>query len=221
MPTLTEEQLELLEQAADALKYVPYIYKGLNLTSNTNLSHHYIKHKVGVMDPNSILFFVPTQYDASNSGQNVQTIKFLQPGEGFGITSPNIKSYSVLIERTTSNNTTLVQAKAYHLKPNRLYILRSHSSTELVIVNYNENDVLQTTKLVADEGEFNVIPKVIVDDEPIALVKITELEALEARVLALENKIKFGTQPVEEALDENDAPGTVYIKVENYGGNEN
>jgi hypothetical protein len=221
MPTISEEELDLIQQAADALKYVPYIYKELILASNTNLSDHYIKHKVGIMDPNAILFFVPTQYDASNSGQNVQTLKLLQPGEGFSITSPNIRSYTLLIERTTSNNTTLIQAKAFHLKPNRLYILRYHSLNELVIVNYTENELIQATTLLADVAEFNVIPKVIVNDEPIALVKVTELEALAARVTALENKIKFGTQPVEDALTEDDAPGTVYIKVENYGGNEN
>jgi hypothetical protein len=221
MPTLTEEQFELLEKTAEALKFIPYIYKGINLESNTNLSNHYIKHKIGFLDSNAILFFIPTQYDSSNSGQNAQTLKFLQPGEGFSITSPNIRSYTLLIEKTTSNNTTLVQAKAFHLKPNRLYILRAHSSTELVIVNYTENELIQATLLLADEGEFNNTPKVIVNDEPIALVKATELAALQARVLALENKIKFGTQPVEEALDENDAPGTVYIKVENYGSNEN
>jgi hypothetical protein len=216
-----QEQIDLLQKAADALKFIPFIYKGLNLESNTILSNHYIKHKVGVMDPNAILFFVPTQYDASNSGQNVQTLRLLQPGEGFSITSPNIKSYTLLIEQTTSNNTTLVQAKAFHLKPNRLYILRYHSPNELVIVNYTENELVQATKFIADEGEFNTVPKVIVNDEPVALVKITELQALIDRVTALENKIKFGTQPVEEVLGEDDAPGTVYIKVENYGGNEN
>lgn len=217
---LTSEEIDLLQNAADALKYVPYVYKGLNIAANTNLSHHYIKHKVGSIDLNSILFFIPTQLDTSNSQNNPQYLKLLQPGEGYNITQPNIKTYTIKIETSVTNNlgivnTTYETVKAKQLNLGKLYMLRAISSSELVIVNYNEKDFFQASKIVATEAEFDTIPKVNVNGDLISMVLETAFEALEERVTALENKIK-----INQPIDPEDPEETIYIEAVPNGSNE-
>lgn len=220
---LTSEEIDLLQQSADALKYVPYVYKGLSIAANTNLSHHYIKHKVGSVDLNSILFFIPTQLDTSNSLNNIQYLKLLQPGEGYNIIPPppvNIKTYTILIETSVTNNlgivnTTYEPVKAKQLHLGKLYMLRAISSTELVIVNYNEKDFFQASKVVAVEAEFETTPKVNVNGDLISLVLSTAFDELEARVEALENKIK-----INQPIDPEDPEETIYIEAVPNGSNE-
>lgn len=216
----TSEELALLQKTADALKYMPFVYREVILTDNPNPSYHYIKHKIGKLDPNVVLFFIPTGYDFGNNGENLQFIRLLQPGEGFNVASPNNVTYKVMIENTTTNGETVItQAKAFHLKPQKLYLMRMFSADEVIIINYNYDDVVLATRLEAGEAYFNTVPKVIIDDEEISLVKSDELSALAARVTALENLIKVNTQSPEEAL-QNENEGTIYFKVDQYGSSE-
>ena len=216
----TEEELELLNKTASALKHVPYIYREVILASNTNPSNHYIKHKVGTVDNNSVLFFIPRSYDSRNNNENLQFLKLLQPGSGYSISSSDIVTYKIMIERNLNDGTASVeQAKALHLKPEKLYMLRLLSSTELLIINFNYDDELTVATFTASDAIFLSTPVVEVDGEEIALVKADDFAALVARVTALENKLKVNTQAPEEALQE-EAEGTIYFKVDEYGSSE-
>jgi len=215
----TLEELELLQSVSEAFKYVPIIYREVILTSNGNPSDHYVKHKIGQIDINGLFFFIPLTYDV-NGSNNTQYIKLLQPGEGFTLESPNIKTYKVMFERTTSTGETVIsEAKPYHLKPQRLYMMRLLNADELIIINYSYNDLLLATKLEADIAEFKQVPKVIIDDSEYSLVKSDDFTSLVERVDALERKILINTQAPEEALA-NEDDGTIYVKVEDYGSTE-
>jgi hypothetical protein len=211
---LTTEELELLQSVSDTLKYVPVIYKEVILTANTDDSNHYIKHKVGNLDLNSLLFFIPLSFD--DSATDTQYIKLLQPGEGFSITSPNIKTYKVMFEKTTAEgNTTYEEAKRQHLRTLRLYILRMISDNEVVIVNYQETDVVNFTNAEFVNAKFISMPTIIVDEEEYTFVRSDDFNALKDRVEALERKIIVNTQAPEEALATAEE-GTIYVKVEEF-----
>jgi len=219
MPFTTEE-LALLNKAADALKYAPYIYREIILAANTNPSVHFVKHKVGLIDQHTVFYFIPTGIDSRNNFDNLQFISLLQPSEGFDSTSVNNKLYKVMIEKTLVNNTvTVTQAKAKELKPNRLYMLRAISSDELVIINYNIDEQLNTNFLIATDAEFLTIPKFNDNGTLYNLVKQSDLTALANRVTALENKIIVNTIAPEQALSGASAD-TLYVKVDEYGSSE-
>jgi hypothetical protein len=215
----TAEELELLQNVSESLKYVPVVYKEVILSANTDTSHHYIKHKIGQLDFNSLLFFLPLSYDSSQT--DTQFIKLLQPGEGFTIDSVNIKTYKVLYEKTLPNgSTSFVEAKRQHLRSLRLYILRMISDNEVVIVNYQETDVVNfTANAEFVNATFTTMPTIIVDEEEYTFVKSNEFLELKDRVSALERKIIVNTQAPEEALAQEDE-GTIYVKVEEYGSTE-
>lgn len=214
----TAEELELLNSLSDSLKYVPIIYKEVLLEANTDPSHHYIKHKVGSLDLNALLFFIPLGYDTSD--QDVQYIKLLQPGEGYSITSPNIKSYQVFIEKTNPEGlTSYVPATRQNFRTLKLYMLRAISDNEVVIINYQESDVTTLTNVELIQANFTSMPKVTIDEEEYTFVRSDVFQALADRVAALERKIIVNTQAPAEALAQEDE-GTIYVKVEEYGSTE-
>jgi len=209
----TPEELELLQNVSESLKYVPILYKEVILSANTDTSHHYIKHKIGTLDFNSLLFFIPLSFDESN---DTQYIKLLQPGEGFSISSTNIKTYKVMYEKTTAaGNTTYEDAKGQHLRTLRLYILRMISDNEVVIVNYQDTDVVNFTNAEFVTARFTSMPTITLAGEDYTFVKSNDFIALTNRVAALERKIVVNTQAPEEALAQEDE-GTIYVKVEEY-----
>jgi hypothetical protein len=219
MPFTTQE-LTLLTKAADALKYAPYIYREIVLAANTNPSVHFVKHKVGLIDQHTVFYFIPTGSDSRNNFDNLQFVSLLQPSEGFDSTSVNNKLYKVMIEKSLVNNTVVVtQAKAKELKANKLYMLRAISSDELIIINYNVDEQLNTNYLIATDAEFMTMPKVNINGTLYSLVKEADLITLAARVTALENKIIVNTIAPESALSGASAD-TLYVKVDEYGSSE-
>jgi len=219
MPFTTAE-LALLNKAADALKYAPYIYREVILAANANPSIHFVKHKVGLIDQHTVFYFIPTGIDSRNNFENLQFITLLQPSEGFNAGSANNKQYKVMIEKTLINNTVVTtQAKAKELLANKLYMLRAISSDELIIINYNLDEQLNTNYLVATDAEFLTMPKLNVNGTLYNLVKESDLTALAARVTALENKIIVNTIAPENALS-GAAADTLYVKVDEYGSSE-
>lgn len=214
----TSEELALLQKTADALKYSPVVYKEVILSANTNPSNHYIKHKVGMLDQNALLFFVPLAYDTNDTDN--QFIKLLQPGEGYSISSVNIKSYQVFVEFTNVNGqTSYVPAKRKHLRVLKLYMLRLISPDQVVIINFQETDQATLTNAELTDAKFYGLPTVEIDEEVFTLVKSDDFEALVDRVAALERKIIVNTQAPEEALAQED-DNTIYVKVEEYGSTE-
>lgn len=214
---LDANELALLQKAADALKYMPIIYKGLIISDNQNENHHYIKHKTGDVNFNQIIFFVPQK--VATTGTETQLIKLLQPGEGYDITSENIKTYTIKMEIGLDEEpwTRFDDCKKEHLKAQRVYMLRRISDTELVVINYRYDTNLIGNSLEFVDAHFTNAPTITVNDNPVTLATTSALNDLAARVTALENKIKVGTEDATTALADEDE-GTIYVRVEDYGG---
>ena len=214
---LTDAEIALLNKTANAVKYMPIIYKEVLITDSQDPNNHYIKHKVGDIGFSDLLFFVPQQIPAE--GTNVQYIKLLQPGEGYDITSANIKTYTIKIEVGLDEEpwTQFVDCQRIHLKPQRLYMLRKYSETELIVVNFRYDDALIGNTLTFAQGHFTSAPTTTVDGSSVTLVNTNDFNALVTRVSALEGLIKVGTQDAATALAEEDE-GTIYVRVEDNGG---
>jgi hypothetical protein len=210
---MTEEEIILLQKAADSIKYMPYIYRELPLVEGEfNENDHYIKHKVGQMDFNSVLFFVPRQ--VTSEGTSTQFVKMLAPGQTL---LNQAKSYKIIIEAySATSGTEFIECKKEHLFPHRLYMMRLYSETELIIINYRYDTSLVGTELKFQTALFGTVPEVGDEESSVLLVRKDDFDALTARVQALEDRFITGEGSAVEALDGAE-PGTIYLKVDNYG----
>lgn len=210
---MSEEEIILLQKAADSIKYMPYIYRELPLVEGEfDPNDHYIKHKVGQLDFNSVLYFVPGQ--VTSEGTATQYIKMLAPGQTL---LSQARPYKIMIEAYSSTSgTEFIECKKEHLFPFRLYMLRMYSETEVIIINYRYDTSLIGTEIKFQSALFGTVPEVGTEESSVLLVRKDDFDALTARVQALESRFITGEGSAVEALDGAD-PGTIYLKVDNYG----
>jgi hypothetical protein len=210
MAVLTEQQLndmiEILADVASTLKYTPYIYKEVDLEGNLPLHRHFVKHKDGTIDDRSVFFFVPVKYyDSTTTAE----IGFLYPGEGYQVTS-NTKYFKIKQELNGSYS----ELESQFFVPNRLYMFRKISATELAVINYRSTESFTVETMEANNIAVNDDVTINVNSVAKSLrTALEDITELKAEVAALKQQIKIGTAPAEEAL-QNEPAQTIYIKVE-------
>jgi hypothetical protein len=89
------------------------------------------------------------------------------------------------------------------------------SNNEVVIVNYQDTDVVNFTNAEFVNAKFISMPTITIDEEEYTFVRSDDFNDLKDRVEALERKIIVNTQAPEEALATADE-GTIYVKVEEF-----
>lgn len=200
----------------DAIKYSPYIYSELSLVSNPATNNRYIKHKLGYIDRNAILFFVPSVADASGEDQFLMLIP---PEAGYDLANVAIKRYLIKIETTSG---TYENAQAAHLIPGHLTMFRLLDNETVSIVNYTHRTSITTADLtVTEQLKFvkeGSRPQIKIGNQFYNLMSSKDLEGLFERVNQLEKRIVIGTEEPADALSDADE-GTIYMKVEYYGSN--
>lgn len=203
---LTEAQItSLLSNVATTLKYMPYIYREVLITSNAATPYkHYIKHKSGSLDIHSVLYFIP---GAPTQLTTTAELGLLQPGDGYN--TATAKMYKI----RTINSNGIVDLQDKFLHPDRLYMLILHNDNEVLVVNYSFDDAKTFTSLNATTIQANSDIQKKVDGNFVSVATVSALNTLAARVTALENQIKVGTAPAEQEL-EGEPADTIYVRVE-------
>lgn len=201
------------------LNYLPMIYNQQQLSS-INTGEITIKYPYDKIPDNALLFVLPL-YSSLESG-NKLTIKFAQVSQdGTIISYATTKSYNIMVEDT---NGTKRRAGLGDIVANRLCMFRfiTGNSSDIILCNNPiYNNLKCSTLCITNSAKFYEIPKVIYDTDqgvemetPLALDQ--DLQSLAARVTALENKFKVGTDTAEKYFENNpNAPqGTIYMQVE-------
>lgn len=201
------------------LNYLPMIYNQQQL-STVNTGEIVIKYPYDKIPDNALLFVLPLY--SSLESNNKLTIKFAQVSQdGTIISYATTKSYNIMVEDT---NGTKRRAGLGDIVANRLCMFRfiTGNSSDIILCNNPiYNNLKCSTLCITNSAKFYEIPKVIyytdqgVEMEtPLALDQ--DLQSLAARVTALENKFKVGTDTAEKYFENNpNAPqGTIYMQVE-------
>jgi hypothetical protein len=203
---LTESQITtLLSNVATSLKYLPYIYREVYLASNASTPYkHYIKHKSGILDTHSVLFFIP---GAPSQLTTTAQIGLLQPGDGYDTTTAKMYKIRTIVASG------IVDLQDKFLHPDRLYMLILNNDSEVLVINYSFDDAKTFNSLTATTIQANSDIQKMVDGNYVSVATVAALNTLAQRVTALENQIKIGTAPAEQEL-EGEPADTIYIKVE-------
>lgn len=201
------------------LNYLPMIYNQQQL-STVNTGEIVIKYPYDKIPDNALLFVLPLY--SSLESNNKLTIKFAQVSQdGTIISYATTKSYNIMVEDT---NGTKRRAGLGDIVANRLCMFRfiTGNSSDIILCNNPiYNNLKCSTLCITNSAKFYEIPKVIyytdqgVEMEtPLALDQ--DLQSLAARITALENKFKVGTDTAEKYFENNpNAPqGTIYMQVE-------
>ena len=201
------------------LNYLPMIYNQQQL-STVNTGEITIKYPYDKVPNNALLFVLPLY--SSLESNNKLTIKFAQVSQdGTIINYATTKSYDIMVEDT---NGTKRKAGLGDIVANRLCMFRfiTGNSSQIILCNNPiYNNISCSTLCITNSAKFHKIPTIIyytnqgVEMEtPVALDQ--DLQSLAARVTALENKFKVGTDTAEKYFENNpNAPqGTIYLQVE-------
>lgn len=209
----------LYEGLKKMLNYLPMIYNQQQLSS-VNTGEITIKYPYDKVPDNAILFVLPLY--SSLESNNKLTIKFAQvQQDGKAINYTTTKTYEIMVEDT---NGTKRKAGLGDIVANRLCMFRfiTGNSSQIILCNNPiYNNLNCSTLCITNSAKFYKVPTVIyftnqgVEQEaPVALDQ--DLQSLAARVAALENKFKVGTDTAEKYFENNpNAPdGTIYLQVE-------
>ena len=209
----------LYEGLKKMLNYLPMIYNQQQL-STVNTGEITIKYPYDKVPDNAILFVLPLY--SSLESNNKLTIKFAQvQQDGKAVSYSTTKTYEIMVEDT---NGTKRKAGLGDIVANRLCMFRfiTGNSSQIILCNNPiYNNINCSTLCITNSAKFYKVPTVIyftnqgVEKEaPIALDQ--DLQSLAARVTALENKFKVGTDTAEKYFENNpNAPeGTIYLQVE-------
>ncbi len=213
-------QIDALHQGLKKmLNYLPMIYNQQQLNS-ANTGEIVIKYPYETIPDNALLFVLPL-YGSLTTG-NKLTIKFAKVSQDGSIISyATTKSYNIMVEDI---NGTKRKATDGDIIPNRLCMFRfiTNNSSDIVLCNNPVyNNLKCSTLCITNKASFYQIPTIIYRtpngtelEEPLALNQ--DLQSLEARITALENKFKVGTDTPEKYFENNpNAPqGTIYMQVE-------
>ena len=201
------------------LGYLPMIYNQQQL-SVVNNGEIVIKYPYDKIPDNALLFVLPLY--SSLETNNKLIIKFATVSQdGSAINYVTTKTYNIMVEDTNGSKR---RASTGDIIANRLCMFRfiTGNSSDIILCNNPVyNNLSCSTLYITNEAKFNQIPKVIYTTEmgatletPLALNQ--DLLELAARVTALENKFKVGTDTAEKYFEDNpNAPqGTIYMQVE-------
>ena len=205
----------LYEGLKKMLNYLPMIYNQQNTEKNGEIIIKYPYEKI----PDNALLFVLPLYN-SFEDDNYLVIKYAKVDSNGEVYYESGEPLHILIESTDG---TKKPARSGDIVANRLCMFRfmSRNSKEVILINNPIYNHLKCTTLhIVQDATFCEIPKVLMKagtnseyETPLALNK--DLQSLEERVTALENKFKVGTEPAEEYFDKNNsAKGTIYLQVE-------
>lgn len=199
------------------LNYLPMIYNQQQLEKE---GEFIIKYPYESIPENAILFVLPL-YNSVTSDNKLK-IKFATVNSTTkAVTYTITKTYNIFIEEVAGTRRAATKGD---IIANRLCMFRfmSHHSSDIILCNSpTYNNLSCSTLCTIGEAKFYTTPEVVYytgvgveRTTPLALN--TDLEKLASRVAALENKIKFGTDPVDKYLENNPTTpkGTIYIQVE-------
>ena len=202
------------------LNYLPMIYNQQKVNP-INTGEIVIKYPYETIPDNALLFVLPL-YSSIEEGNNKLTIKFAKViSDGSRVTYSTVKSYEIIVEDT---NGTKRKAGPGDIVANRLCMFRfiTGNSSQIILCNnpiYNSLNC--STLCITNSAKFYTTPTVVYytnqgieKETPLALNQ--DLQSLAARVTALENKFKVGTDTAEKYFNDNpNAPqGTIYLQVE-------
>ena len=215
MPNTTDALHEGLKKM---LNYLPMIYNQQQI-STTNNGEIVIKYPYDKIPENALLFVLPL-FNSLDSN-NKLTIKFAQVSQdGSAISYAITKTYNIMVEDT---NGTKRKAGLGDIVANRLCMFRfiTNNSSDIILCNNPiYNNLKCSTLCITNSAKFYEIPKIVYTAQGIeketALALDSDVQSLAARVLALENKFKIGTDTAEKYFENNpNAPqGTIYMQVE-------
>ena len=201
------------------LNYIPMIYNQQQL-STVNTGEIVIKYPYDKIPNNALLFVLPL-YNSTETN-NKLTIKFAQVSQDGSIISyATTKTYNIMVEDT---NGTKRQASYGDIVANRLCMFRfiTNNSSDIILCNNPiYNNLKCSTLCITNSAKFYEKPKVVYYtnmgiEKEAELALDQDLQNLEARVTALENKFKVGTESAEEyfAKNPNAETGTIYLQME-------
>lgn len=200
------------------LNYLPMIYNQLQLGTATT-GEITIKYPYETIPENALLFVLPLY--SSLDVNNKLTIKFAKVSQDGSIISyATSKTYEIMVEDTDG---TKRRATTGDIIANRLCMFRfiTGNSSQIILCNNPiYNNISCSSLVVTDSAKFYKQPVLVYNSQgllkeaPLALEQ--DLQALAARVTALENKFKVGTDTAEKYFEDNpNAPqGTIYLQVE-------
>lgn len=205
---------ELLNLVLKALPYTPIVYKqSIYATEQNEFGNNFIlEFKYTDIEDDSLLFFLPSV--SSNESENCKLTIKIPTVKSDGTIQYTSKVFAIIVEQ---NDDLPRPASKGDIIANRMCIFRFRKTKNQVILCnsplYNDA-IFSKVKIV--NGEFINLPKYLDPENPTisyTLVSTKELSALEQRVYALEERVKFGVEEPEEALK--DLPsGTIYIQYE-------
>ena len=216
MPNKTDALHEGLKKM---LNYLPMIYNQQQ-TSVVNTGEITIKYPYDRIPDNALLFVLPLY--SSLESNNKLIIKFATVSQDGSIVNyTTTKTYNIMVEDT---NGTKRRASIGDIVANRLCMFRfiTGNSSDIILCNNPiYNNLKCSTLCITNSTKFYEIPKLVyytnegVELED-SLALNQDLQNLSARVTALENKFKIGTDTAEKYFEDNpDAPkGTIYMQVE-------
>lgn len=203
------------------LNYLPMIY---NQQASANTGEIIIKYPYNSIPNNALLFVLPLYNSVEDNVDipNKLTIKFAQVSQdGTTVGYSKGKQYNILVEDT---NGTKRRASKGDIVANRLCMFRfiSNNATDIILCNNPVyNNLKCSTLCITNESKFYQVPRFVYYtstgiemETPLALS--SDLQDLEKRISALEEKFKIGTDSAEKFFEENpNAPkGTIYLQVE-------
>jgi hypothetical protein len=200
------------------LNYLPMIYnqQQLNIVNDGKIT---IKYPYDKIPENALLFVLPIY--SSLESNNKLAIKFAQVSQDGTTVNYNIvKEYNILVEDT---NGTKRAAGLGDIVANRLCMFRfiTNNSSDIILINNPiYNNLNCSTLCITNSAKFHTIPKYITEingiEKEFELALNQDLQSLEARVTALENKFKVGTESAEDYFANNPTAekGTIYLQVE-------
>ena len=199
------------------LNYLPMVYNQQPLEKE---GEFIIKYPYSSIPENAILFVLPL-YN-SILADNKLKIKFATLDKTTNLVTYSVtKVYNIFIEDVEGSRRVATQGD---IVANRLCMFRfmSNNSSDIILCNNpTYNNLSCSTLCTIGVAKFYQPPEVVYytgagaeKTTPVALN--SDLEKLATRVLALENKIKFGTETVDQYLEKNPTTpeGTIYIQVE-------
>ena len=199
------------------LNYLPMIYNQQPIEQE---GEFIIKYPYESIPENAILFVLPLYNSVAKN--NLLKIKFATVDPTTKLVTYTVtKTYNIFIEDVEGSRRAATQGD---IVANRLCMFRfmSHNSSDIILCNNpTYNNLSCSTLCTIGAAKFYKAPEVVYytgtgleKTTPVALN--VDLEALASRVLALENKIKFGTETIDQYLEKNPTTpeGTIYIQVE-------
>ena len=201
------------------LNYLPMIYNQQQLSS-VNTGEITIKYPYNKIPENALLFVLPLY--SSLESDNKLTIKFAQvTQDGKAVTYSTTKTYNIMVEDI---NGTKRKASLGDIVANRLCMFRfiTNNSSDIILCNNPiYNNISCSTLCITNSATFYEIPKVVyfTDQGTQLETKLAldqDVQAIEKRVAALENKFKVGTDTAEKYFSDNPNAheGTIYMQVE-------